>query len=640
MMKSVTYLRLDGVNAAGQKLHICGDFAGGADARDLTDLVWERGEGFGGEFTAVEGACGTEYTPTEGGYYLRVRATLEGKTFTSPPVYIRETVDAGFVKAYLQAEADVLRAAVVYHNELDDYGAEIRVTVFDGDGVAKRFSEKITVKRGSDVLVVSFRDPAVVGNRAEITVLSGGREIFSPASTDERLPCVTVLKTDECTTVSYDQKEPICLFKQNRYMRFRPSAENDHWIGTDHNPVDMGFAYQEARVKGLINTDVRYTVAPGVFKLLFLGEKRTLNARQKNVIIGFWDKEIEAFSYIYSAELDADSAIWYQNSNWSLNNQHRVEAFDYHLERMSILDRVFNNNLNGNLYHGLVYENGKTLTKIPKLPIPYPLIKGTYYYGFCPSVGESIYYPDPDEGGWAAKLLSVSGSSYIEICWSWYDIHNVINDSVPQLAHGDRFTVSQSWLFAPTTAEHDHAVIDRAVEVPYRDQPNYRMPLFSKHSTFDKTAGGSDWQYAWWKKSYDCSLDMNVGHDAPGSAKIEKTTEGELSWFTEGVWGFPYSFDKVLGKTYRLSGYIKTENVVGEAYIANRQYQHATPQDFTLYKSESLTGTNDWTYVSVTFTAQERSFPDGSRQRCIDHFYLTLNGSGTVWFDDVKLEEV
>jgi hypothetical protein len=79
---------------------------------------------------------------------------------------------------------------------------------------------------------------------------------------------------------------------------------------------------------------------------------------------------------------------------------------------------------------------------------------------------------------------------------------------------------------------------------------------------------------------------------------------------------------------------------VGEAYIANKQYQHATPGDYTLHKSESVTGTCDWTKVSLTFTAQERSFSDGSRQRCIDHFYLTLNGSGAVWFDDVKLEEI
>ena len=200
--------------------------------------------------------------------------------------------------------------------------------------------------------------------------------------------------------------------------------------------------------------------------------------------------------------------------------------------------------------------------------------------------------------------------------------------------------MSQSWLFTPTTAEQDEAVIDRATEVEWKDKPNYQLPLFSTNSTFETQFGGTDWQYAWWRRSYDCSMDPMVGHNGAGSVKIEKSTEGEESWFTEGVWGFPYSFDKVLGKTYRLSGFIKTENVTGEAYIANKQYQHATPGDYTLHKSECVTGTSDWTEVSVTFVAQERFFPDGSRQRCIDHFYLTLNGKGTVWFDDVKLEEI
>jgi hypothetical protein len=639
-MKSVTYLRIDGVNAAGRALHIHGDFAGGATADDLTHIVWEKSDSHGGEYLPIEDANGAEYTPEAGGYYLRVRAALGDKSFKSAPLYIRENADAGFVKAYLSDGEGCLTAAVVYHNELSSFNAEVRLTVYSGSCLVKTFSACFEAKQGSDMLMFTFPRAVADGERAELTVTSCGRLLCEPVEVDRSLPLILIHKTDECTTVSYDENEPVCIFKENRYMRFRPTAANDHWIGTEHNPVDMGFAYNEQRVKGLINTDVRYTAARGAFKIVFIGEKAMIDARQKTVFIGFWDKEKAAFSYIYDTMLDANTEIWYQNSKWSLANQHRVEAFDYHLERMSILDRVFNKNLNGNLYHYVVYENGKSLTRIPKLPIPYPLIKGTFYYGFFPCPGESVYYPDPKEGGWKATLLGATGSTYIEICWSWYDIHNVINDSVPQIGHSDRFSASQSWLFTPTTAAHDSALVDGAEEVPYKDQPNYQMPMFSTDNTFDKTVGGTDWQYAWWKKSYDCSLDMNVGHDAPGSAKIEKTTEGELSWFTEGVWGFPYSFDDVLGKTYRLSGYIKTEGVVGEAYIANKQYQHATPNDYTLCKSESVTGTNDWTYVSVTFVAQERSFPDGSRQRCIDHFYLTLNGTGRVWFDDVKIEEV
>ena len=105
-MKSVTYLRLDGVNAAGQRLSVYGDFAGGATTDDLTYLVWEKSDSRGGEYLPIVGVNGTEYTPEAGGYYLRVCATLGDKSFKSAPLYIRENADAGFVKAYLMEFAD------------------------------------------------------------------------------------------------------------------------------------------------------------------------------------------------------------------------------------------------------------------------------------------------------------------------------------------------------------------------------------------------------------------------------------------------------------------------------------------------------------------------------------------------------
>ena len=312
----------------------------------------------------------------------------------------------------------------------------------------------------------------------------------------------------------------------------------------------------------------------------------------------------------------------------------------YTLSRMDILSRVYNKNMNGDLYDYVIYENGNELVRIPKLPVPRTAISGKYFYGFFLSPGESVYYPDPTEGGWMSTVLSDSGDTYVEICWSWYDMHSCSEKSVPRVGNCDAFTVSQSWLFATTDAEHDSALIDKATEVEWRDLPNYQLPLFSTNNTFETQFGGTDWQYAWWKSTYDCTMDATVGHDGAGSVKISKTKSGEASWYTEGVWGFPYSFDEARGKTYRVSGYVKTENVVGEAYIANIQYQHATPNDNTVTRSEAVTGTSDWTYVSFTFTAQKREMANGSVQNCIDHFFLTLDGTGTVWFDDVKIEEI
>ena len=86
-----------------------------------------------------------------------------------------------------------------------------------------------------------------------------------------------------------------------------------------------------------------------------------------------------------------------------------------------------------------------------------------------------------------------------------------------------------------------------------------------------------------------------------------------------------------------MSGWIKTEDVEGEAYIANKQYLHSTPAAYTLTKSQSLSGTNDWTYVEIEFIGQQRLTDSGSYENCIADFILTLDGTGKVWFDDVSI---
>ncbi len=637
IVSGVSFIRIDGLNAAGEKLNIYGDFAGDAKIDDLTDIKWEKSNSYSGTYTAISGATGLDYTPSDGGYYMRVSAKYGAKKLTSYPVYIRDEITEGFANGYLSASGKTLTAAVIYNNELPKFDATLKVTIYDGESEVESFTEIFEAKQGSDVVIFNFEDVDLSGKRAVLSLVTDGRLECEDVELRDDLPVIKVQKASDGTSVLVN-KEKIAYFKQNRYMRFRPTTANDHWIGTDHNPIDMGFAYQEKTVAGLSNVSVDFISAPGVFKIVFKGEKIGLKTTQQNELIGFYDADKQEFSFIYNASMTADSQSWHKNSTWAPSN--RTEAFDYCLERMSILDRVYNNNHNGDLYDYVIYENGDSLTRIPKLPVPRTMLSGKYFYGFFLSPGESMYFVDAKEGGWKSTLLGAVGDTYLEICWSWYDIHNCAENSVPRLGNCDTFTVSQSWLYTTTTAEHDSELIDDAVEVDWKDLPNYQLPLFSTNNTFETQFGGTDWQYAWWKSSYDCTMDAEVGHDGAGSVKIEKTTAGEASWYTEGVWGFPYSFDDVQGKTYRVSGYIKTENVVGEAYIANIQYQHATPDDNTVTRSEGISGTTDWTYVTFIFTAQEREMANGNIQRCIDHFFLTLDGTGTVWFDDVVIEEV
>ncbi len=635
-VSDVSFLRIEGINAAGEKLSVYGDFTGKATVADLTELTWEKSYSYKGTYTAVSGATSPEYTPEGGGYYLRVKAKFGVKTLTSYPVYIQEKANNSFYHSYASLDGTTLSAAVVYNNEFSAMDAELKAVIHYSDYSIFSYINVLGIKQGSDLVIFTFDVGDKTVTKVELTVTAGGKTLCE-AELSEDMPKAKLKETKSGSSV-YIGKDMIADFAQNRYMRFRSTPENDHWIGTEHNPIDMGFAYQEVGVAGLANNSVELISAPGAFKIVFEGEKAGIKTTQVNELIGFWDAEKQEFTYIYNCSMTADSKSWHNNSSWAA--QGRIEPFDYHLERMSILDRVYNNNQNGDLYDYVIYENGNELVRIPKLPVPRTAISGTYFYGFFLSPGESVYYPDPVEGGWKSTILSDSGDTYVEICWSWYDMHSCSENSVPMLGNCDEFTVSQSWLFATTNAEHDAALIGDAVEVDWRDLPNYQLPLFSTDNTFETQFGGTDWQYAWWKSTYDCTMDAEVGHEGTGSVKISKTNSGEASWYTEGVWGFPYSFDDVRGKTYRVSGYIKTENVVGEAYIANIQYQHATPGDNTVHKSEVITGTTDWTYVTFTFTAQQRTKADGNTQNCIDHFFLTLNGTGTVWFDDVKIEEV
>ena len=96
----VKFLRIEGINAAGEKLSVYGDFTGKATVADLTELTWEKSDSYKGTYTSVSGATSPEYTPEGGGYYLRVKAKFGVKTLTSYPVYIQESANNSFYHAY------------------------------------------------------------------------------------------------------------------------------------------------------------------------------------------------------------------------------------------------------------------------------------------------------------------------------------------------------------------------------------------------------------------------------------------------------------------------------------------------------------------------------------------------------------
>ncbi len=87
------------------------------------------------------------------------------------------------------------------------------------------------------------------------------------------------------------------------------------------------------------------------------------------------------------------------------------------------------------------------------------------------------------------------------------------------------------------------------------------------------------------------------------------------------------------GRTYTISAFIKTLDVSssrgGGAVLAVQFFDGSGSPTDTLVVSDPLTGTNDWSELSMMLTA-----PDSAEKLRIS---LILNGTGTAWFDEVSI---
>ena len=111
-----------------------------------------------------------------------------------------------------------------------------------------------------------------------------------------------------------------------------------------------------------------------------------------------------------------------------------------------------------------------------------------------------------------------------------------------------------------------------------------------------------------------------IGHSGAHSVMMRSESGADATWGLE-VPVKPFS-------VYRLSGWIKTENVAattGEGALLNL---HTMP-----YKTRALTGTHDWTRVELTFET-------GEQDSVLFHCLLGGWGlaTGTAWYDDVSIE--
>jgi len=134
-----------------------------------------------------------------------------------------------------------------------------------------------------------------------------------------------------------------------------------------------------------------------------------------------------------------------------------------------------------------------------------------------------------------------------------------------------------------------------------------------------------DASFTWDGAAAVSSESMIGGHR---SLKIAHTAGTSSGWY-QSVPGL------AAGKRYKLTGWVKTENVVSSGFGAaiGVDIKDASYDNIAVADSSYLVGSNDWTYVTSTFTV-----PAGTA-----HVFVVgrlWDAEGAAWFDAIKLIEV
>ena len=685
MLAAVHNLRIGGENRVGKVIKAEYDKVGDvlperdmkfqwyrADSKEPWDFslhMLGEDEMLGENFKKIEGATGDEYIPTKAdeGKYIKLEAVFTSpdggrETMWTQPWYIRPAVDYEITNPEITL-SDGTKAAVNFKNNTDSrIDAVMVVAKYSGEALSGvKFAsfgvdgnKEETIRKEFEVGNVADTDTLklmVIKDWKNITPLFEG--ITMTAGDIRSIPVPEIVVSGDDVSVLWNG-ESILDIIEGRYLTFRSTTENDHWIGTKYKKgTDMGFSYQEDNICGIINQSIETSQDDWSFKIVLEGKKAIVDATQTNIIEGRWNPEMKGFEYKYTGIMRAnDTEDYHKNSTAGWANTGMVEFLDYFLERMSIQDRTLNNNTNGDLYDYIGYELGGKWNKLPKLSVFYDYLReGKYFVQCYLNEGDKIAMLDANANGWTSELLYSSHDMLASLCWSWYDVHYLMHNAIPALGSCDNFEVSASWLFKPTSAEYNREVIEEAVEPDWRNSPNYQLPRYSTdwNNKFDEQVGGTEWEdgMAWSRTDYDAYWDKEVGYDDNYSVAFDRDENSKKAstWFNSCYFGFPGEFMKTRGKTFRVSAMVKTENLTGEAKlcVVNGRGRFTIPgyidngdpasSQLQYVYADSLTGTNDWTPVRLEFTGI-----DGNAVFYLTYIEMIATGEGKAWFDNVKIE--
>jgi hypothetical protein len=298
-------------------------------------------------------------------------------------------------------------------------------------------------------------------------------------------------------------------------------------------------------------------------------------------------------------------------------------------------------------------DDGINWTKWPKVHIPYVTRPGKYITiadQSRPSRVGSLYgFLDKAHGGWMTRVVKAPHPIDYSLCWMFFDVHVVYRHAVPPRHSTDTLSLDLELAFEPIAAEAGRRIVAQAEEVDWRGLAAYRLPLFSWDNRFDKllidvpseeTAN----HYIWWASSEGCDRDDGVGYDDHYSVTIKRDGQPTMPAACNTVsWCYPYTTKQIKNRRIRFSAMVKTAECTGPVRLAvcrgsenfyGKRNHHddgsiKTDEWSWQFSPTSVTGTTDWTPISMEFVGQSGI-----------SLILEQNGGGQCWFDNVTIDDL
>jgi hypothetical protein len=159
----------------------------------------------------------------------------------------------------------------------------------------------------------------------------------------------------------------------------------------------------------------------------------------------------------------------------------------------------------------------------------------------------------------------------------------------------------------------------------------------------DGTAAGSGTidKYGWYMArdatAVAASFDSTISHSGNYSLKLSTTnTTGRLYVYNDPDYSTKARLILKAATKYRVNVWVKTNNVAANSvYFRLVQYDRTTAGFGTVYTSTKLSGTNDWTLLTVSFTSDNTSL-----SAFIDMWNNVAGNISDAWFDDITIEEI